>query len=106
MGKVVFISGPYRAKTQSEIEVNINHARKAAIRIWQSGDYAICPHLNTANFDGECPDDVWLEGDLEFLRRADAIYMLKDWRKSEGAKIEYQKALEWGKQVIFEVLPL
>ena len=92
------ISGPYRGN----VEHNIIMARRAAVKLWKAGWAVICPHMNTANFDGECPDDVWLEGDLEFLRRVDAIYMLKAWRSSKGAMVEHQKAIEWGKQIIYE----
>jgi hypothetical protein len=51
------------------------------------------PHGNTAFMDGaDIPDGVFLEGDLEILRRCDAILMLKNWRQSAGARGEHQRA--------------
>jgi hypothetical protein len=99
--KVVFISGPYRGN----VEHNIIEARKAAAKLWASGYVVICPHLNTANFDylyPEIPDSVWLEGDLEILRRCDAIYMLKGYISSQGAQAELKLALKTGKEIIFQ----
>lgn len=100
--KVIMISGPYRNNTECGLEDNIRHAESAAKRFWKEGWAVFCPHMNTARFGGLCDDSVWLEGDLEFLKRCDAIYMLNTWRNSEGAKIEHQKAIEWGKQILYE----
>ena len=55
--EVIFISGKYRG----DVDYNIAHARKEAIALWQKGYAVICPHLNTAHFDGLCPDEVWLQ---------------------------------------------
>ncbi len=48
---------------------------------WDGGDIvgmALCPHKNTAGFGGlpGCSDDMWLQGDLELLRRCDAVNRL------------------------------
>ena len=103
MKKLIFVSGPYRAPTKEQIEININNAREAAIKIWQGGDYALCPHLNSCNFDGLCDDSVWLEGDLEMLRRCDAIYMLQNHANSEGATRELELAQELGLEIYYEL---
>ena len=98
MKQVVFVSGPYRGN----IEQNIANARMAAIRLWKAGYAVICPHMNSARMDGECPDDYFLEGDLEILKRCDIIYMLKNWEESEGASAELSLAKEIGLEVIYE----
>jgi len=67
--KVLYICGPYRGRRL----VNIVRARSAALFVWRCGGVALCPHLNTAFFDGKMPDQVWLDGDLELLSRSDAI---------------------------------
>jgi hypothetical protein len=100
--KVIFISGPYRAKTWGKRNNNINHAREAAIKLWKQGHAVICPHMNTAHFDGACPDQVWLDGDLEILKRCDAIYVLKGYELSEGSKQEIYWAKAWNKEIIYE----
>ena len=100
--KVIMVAGPYRARTEIELEQNIRHAEEAAQRLWQDGWAVICPHKNSAHFGGLCDDEVWLEGDLEFLKRSDAVYFLNTWQRSAGARDEHQKALEWGKEIIYE----
>lgn len=101
--KVIYISGPYRADTVNGVYENIQRARTATIGLWRQGYAVICPHLNTSFMDGICQDDVWLEGDLELLRRADAIYMLRGWQKSDGAIQELNLAIETNKEIFYEL---
>ena len=56
------------------------------------GGIALCPHLNSRNFQGELPDDAWLEGDLVLLEKCDAILLVPNWNVSQGAKAEAQHA--------------
>jgi hypothetical protein len=95
--RVVYVCGPYRARGCNTIHHNIQEASAAAIKIWKLGAAALCPHMNTAYFDGLCPDKVWLEGDLEILRRCDAVWLLPNWRTSEGATMEQAAAEADGK---------
>jgi len=99
--KIIFISGPYRAKTESELEDNIRTAERAAIYFWQRKWAVICPHKNSSHFGGLCEDQVFLDGDMDMLRRSDAICMVKGWSRSVGARAELALAEELGKQVIF-----
>lgn len=103
--EVIFVSGAYRAPTVKGIKDNIAHARREAIKLWQQGYAVITPHLNTAHFDGKCPDHVWLEGDLEILQRCDAIYMLSKWQNSEGARAEHDMALLRCMEIQYEISP-
>jgi hypothetical protein len=99
---IVFISGPYRAETKAGVGQNIKRAREAALRLWGADTAVICPHLNTAFFDGVQPDIVWLQGDLEILARCDAIYMLKGWKTSFGSVAEHQLATDLELEVMYE----
>ena len=83
--RVAYIAGPYRAKNGRTVIENIREAEAVAIKYWKKGYAVICPHLNTAFFDGLCPDQVWLNGDLEILRRCDTIVMMHGHRDSVGA---------------------
>lgn len=96
--KVAMIVGAYRG----DIARNISHAREASIRLWKSGYAVFCPHMNTAFFDGICPDEVWLEGDREILKRCDTIYILNNWKDSNGTKEEISIAKKLGKEIIWE----
>jgi len=101
--KLVYISGAYRSKFGiNGIAENIWKARKVALKYWKLGFAVICPHLNTAFLDGSCPDQVWLKGDLEMLKRCDIIVMLKGYKKSSGALEELALAKEERLEVIYE----
>jgi len=102
MKKVIYISGAYRNKTISGTFQNIMNARDGAVRLWNEKWIVICPHLNTFLMDGLCPDSVWLDGDLEILRRCDAIFMLQNWETSKGANEELALAKKLGLEIIYE----
>lgn len=89
---MAYVAGPYRAPTVWGIKENIRRAEEAATRLWQMGYTVFCPHLNTAFFDGLCPDEVWLEGDLVVLRRCDFLVLLEGWKNSHGASNEVSEA--------------
>jgi len=46
--------------------------------------------------------DECMERDLEAIKNADAIYMLKGWQNSTGAQAEYWCARWRGKEILFE----
>lgn len=98
--KLVFVSGPYRAETVEQRQSNIMKARAKSIELWKQGYAVICPHMNTAHFDGMCPDEVWLEGDIEILRRCDVIAMVDGWESSVGAKAELEIAEQLGMEIL------
>lgn len=102
MSKVIYIAGAFRAPTHWGIVQNVRRAEEKALELWKSGWVVICPHLNTANFQGACPDKVWLNGCLEILRRCDAIYMLLGWETSHGANKEWTLAKELKLEIIYE----
>ena len=89
---IVFVAGPYRAATPRGIVENIRRAESVALAIWRRGHVAICPHLNSALFDGELPDSAWLAGYLAVLGRCDAVVLVDGWRSSAGTAAEVQAA--------------
>ena len=103
--KLVYIAGPYRAKTIYGVAQNIHNAAEVAIKYWKQGCAVICPHKNTGFLDGctgELDDHIWLMGDLEMIRRCDAIVMMKNWKESAGARAELGLALSLKKEVIYD----
>lgn len=86
--KVVYIAGPFRASNAWEIECNIRRAEGLALEVWRLGCAAICPHTNTRFFQGAADDNVWLEGDIEILKRCDAVITAPMWMDSRGAIAE------------------
>lgn len=90
--EVAYLAGKYRGKTVSEIEENIALARRGAKKLWRDGYAVICPHMNTAFMDGVVDDDRFLLGDIEIINRCDVVFMLPNWKESEGAKRERECA--------------
>lgn len=99
--RLIYVSGAYRAPTVRRVVENIRRAEEVALAFWRAGWAAFCPHLNTALFDGAAPDETWLAGDLEILRRCDAICMLPGWEHSAGAAAEKQQAEQDGLAVYY-----
>lgn len=99
---VVYIAAPFRATSDYGRKLNRDAAEAVAFKVWEAGAVALCPHLNTANFDGALPDHVWLAGDLELLRRCDAILMSKTWNGYTGARAEHDFAVRHGLQSFYE----
>lgn len=100
--KVVYVSGPYRdARGSFYVHQNIERARNMAAALWAEGFVPICPHANSAHMDGAVSDATFLEGDLELVRRSDAIVLLDGWEDSEGAKAEAFLAGQLGKVVYY-----
>ena len=101
--KVVYIAGPFRSSTPMGVQRNVRAAEEASLEVWKSGGAALCPHLNTANFDKSAPDEVFLDGTMEFLRRSDAIYLLPTWLSSVGARAEFAHAQSVGMPVFYDL---
>lgn len=74
-------------------------AETLALEVWKLGHAAICPHANTRFFQHECPDQLWLDGDIAILKKCDGILMTPDWKQSSGAMIEHATALD-------EIIPI
>ena len=94
---IVYISGKYSG-TSDEISANIKLAREYSIKVWEYGFTALCPHLNTQNFevDCNCVYDDYIDGDLHLVDRCDGVLMLPGWKDSNGARIERSHALKMG----------
>jgi hypothetical protein len=100
--KVIYVAGAFRSSTQWGIMQNVQHAERASLRLWKQGYSVICPHTMTQHFQNECPDELWLNGMIELLKRSDAIYMLTNWYASEGSREELRVAQELGIRVMYE----
>lgn len=94
--RLIYIAGPFRADNAWEVEQNIRRAEGIALRVWRAGFAALCPHTNTRFFQGAAEDKVWLEGDLEMLRRCDAMVLVPNWESSSGTRAEVEFAAVYG----------
>jgi len=97
-----YVIGAFRAETPYQISINIEKARDVALLLWKKGYSVFCPHMNTNNFQGEMPDEVWLEGDIEWLKCTDiAVQTRKNLGESKGSKKEIEYC-ENNKIVLFK----
>ena len=95
--KLVYIAGAYRSRFGILGRAwNISRARKVAKLLWRMGFAVLCPHSNSAFMDGCAPDGVFLRGDIEMLKRCDAIVLMPGFAKSQGAQAEYFTAQSYG----------
>jgi len=98
---IIYVAGPYRAANADGIQRNIDKARAVGLRLPAFGWIPLIPHSNLAHFDSDCPlpDEFWLDGTMELMRRCDAVLMMDGWESSSGAIAERDEALRLGMQV-------
>lgn len=97
--KVIYVAGPFRAPTAWEIEQNIRRAEEVGLEVIRLGAFVIIPHANTRYFHGSAPDQFFLDGTMELLRRCDAVVLIPGWERSEGSKGEKAEAERLGRPV-------
>jgi hypothetical protein len=97
--RLAYIIGPYRATSEHGVVENIRAAEAVAIELWRNGIAVLCPHKNTALLGGIVPDEVFLEGDVEMLKRCDFAVTLAGWEHSAGSKAEVALCKDRGIQV-------
>jgi len=91
--KVIYVAGPFRAVNPDgspdmfRVHQNVIRAMALGLEVWLRGAVALVPHANTWCYTGASglADQVWLDGDLELVRRCDAVLLTPDWVKSHGA---------------------
>jgi len=91
---LIYIAAPYRAKTTYQISNNIHEASLMAQYYWLQGFAVICPHLNTAHFDGLMPDATFLAATMLMLSKCSHIALHPNWSFSTGCMEEYLYAME------------
>jgi len=92
--KLAYISGKYSdPRGPAFVDLNIRQAAEIAMQLWSLGIAVICPHTNTAHFDGAADYEGFIEGDLVMVDRCDLMVMVPNWKTSKGAKIERQRAI-------------
>jgi hypothetical protein len=91
---IAYVAGPYRGKSKIKIInrlqviCNIIRAREVAKELWRLGYAVICPHSNTALFDGVVPDETVMQGDITILAKCDLVVLAANWEKSGGTRDE------------------
>lgn len=105
-GRVVipcYIAGPFRAPTAWGIAENVRAAERVHLAACRLGLASVCPHTNTAHFQGECSDEFWIEMTLEILRLVagggGVLILVPGWERSSGTRGEVAEAFRLGMPV-------
>jgi len=101
---LIYVSGPYTDENARMVTRNILRARREGIRIMKRGYAVIVPHLNCAGFEraGLLYETI-LSGDIDIIARCDAVYMMPNWQKSKGARIEQAFATSMGLPIYYSI---
>lgn len=94
--RVVYVAGPYSAKTREGVEANIRRAELLGLEVAKLGACPLIPHTNTSapEFEAAQPYTFWIDATAELLRRCDAVIFTPDWGQSSGARGENLLAAE------------
>lgn len=106
--KIVYVAGPFSGPTRADVEANIRRAEILGLEVAKVGACPWIPHANTQHPDFESlqPYRFWIAATLEQLRRCDAVIFTPDWRRSNGARGEWQEATRLGKPIFLTVVEL
>ena len=97
MKKTAYISGPITGTDDYK-----SRFEKAEYDVFRSGFYAINPVKVAMTLPSSFDREKYLEVDFKLLKLSDAIYLLKGWEKSEGAKAELEYALRNNMHIMLE----
>ena len=103
---VVYCAGPFRASTPWGIEQNVRRAEEVGLEVAKAGAVPLIPHAMYRFFQNSLPDEFWLEGTLELLRRCDALVLTEGWEASTGSRGEVAEAKRLGIPVFESVAEL
>lgn len=103
---LIYVAGPYRAKTREGVELNIQSARKVGSLACQKGWAALIPHTATGGLDLVLPDagdEFWLAATMQMLRQCEAVVLCPGWSFSAGTLEEIEEAKRLGLPVFKSV---
>lgn len=103
---LVYIAGPYTAKSRWDVTCNVNAAKRVALEVGTLGLFPVTPHVLGSGFEDCQTEEFWYRGTLELLRRCDAVILVPGWENSKGATEERRAALELGLPVFERVADL
>jgi len=105
---LAYVAGPLRAATPALVDENNDRAAAIALRLWEAGIPAVCPHRNTdlvrpVKADGYEKLCDWLAGDLIMVARSDLLVLAPGWEGSVGTLRERKRMIMKGGPVYVDV---
>ena len=101
--KLAYVAGAYRGRTHNDVAQNIAAARAVATYLWSLGYAVICPHLNSAFMSGIAPEETFLAGGLEMVRRSDLVVLVDGWASYQGTAREIEEARTCGIPIFSDI---
>jgi len=93
----VFISGKISGEKIADCTMKFGAAQKEL----EAQGYEVLNPLSLVN-DWETPWEKAMDITIKAVEECNAIYMLSDWRKSPGAKLEYKHANYLGRMILYQ----
>lgn len=105
--KLVYICSPYRARSEDELDRNIDYAQQLTREVLMRGECPVTPHLYmTQCLDDRNPEEreIGLAAGTDILKRCDEVFVGEKYGISAGMKAELKAAAEAGIHVCFSEL--
>lgn len=97
--KVVYVAGPYEAKTAWLRELNVRQAEQVGIELAAHGIFPIIPHTISRFWYGEISGDEAMRMDFNAITVVDAVVLVRGWEISRGTCAEILHAARLGKPI-------
>lgn len=103
--KLIYVAGPFSAKTRAGVEINIARAVDLGLEVAKLGACPWIPHANTAHpeFERVQKYDFWIKATLRQLRVCDGMILTPDWQKSSGARGEHAEMLALQRPIFYSL---
>ena len=89
---LLYVAGPYSANETHTEQEHVDRAEEVSIQLIRAGFHVITPHKNTSGYekyeDENINFETWIEMDFNILKRCDAVFLMNNWFRSEGARLE------------------
>lgn len=99
----VYISGKISGLTTEEAEKNFERAENYLTRITFASTNLTLINPMKLEHNHDKSWEEFMREDIGALLKCDAIYLLKNWGDSRGARIERAIALELGLKIMYEI---
>ena len=98
--KKIYISGPITGIKDYMSRFSTEH-----IKLARQGYSVVNPAMVNAMLPKDTTHKEYMDMSFVMLDMCDSIYMLDGWEKSKGAKMEYERALKNGLNIIYQTMP-
>lgn len=102
----VFISQPMRDKTDEQIRAEREEAVKKIKSLYKNYDVEILDTVfddNDINLESQSSRSMYYLGkSIQYMRYADLVYFMKNWKDYRGCRVEHYVAEQYGLKMMEE----